>query len=112
VSRFGSLQLWCETGKIKALIPLAEFDRRLAVINLLTRVLARGDAVAADWHDHRMVLSPAASVTVHRLPATPSTVHWGYFDPRLEPVLTVDQGQGVHGRIAKHCFPHWTGIPA
>jgi hypothetical protein len=112
LSRFGSLQLCCETGKIRALIPLAEFDRRLAVINLLTRVLARGDAVAAGWHDHRMVLSPAASVTVHRLPATPSTVHWGYFDPRLEPVLTVDQGQGVHGRIAKHCFPHWTGIPA
>jgi hypothetical protein len=112
VSRFGSLQLCCETGKIRALIPLAEFDRRLAVINLLTRVLARGDAVAAGWHDHRMVLSPAASVTVHRLPATPSTVHWGYFDPRLEPVLTVDQRQGVHGRIAKHCFPHWTGIPA
>ena len=26
---------------------------------------------------------------MHRLPATPSTVHWGYFDPRLEPVLTV-----------------------
>ena len=24
----------------------------------------------------------------------------------------VDQRQGVHGRIAKHCFPHWTGIPA
>ena len=33
-----------------------------------------------------MVLSPAASATVHRLPATPSTVHWGYFDPRLAPV--------------------------
>jgi acetamidase/formamidase len=95
VSRFGSLQLCCKTGKIKALIPLAEFDRRLAVMNLLTRVLARGDAVAADWHDHRMVLSPAASATVHRLPGTPSTVHWGYFDPRLEPVLTVAPGDLV-----------------
>jgi acetamidase/formamidase len=95
VSRFGSLQLCCKTGKIKALIPLAEFDRRLAVINLLTRVLARGDAVAADWHDHRMVLSPAASATVHRLPGTPSTVHRGYFDPRLEPVLTVAPGDLV-----------------
>ena len=42
-----------------------------------------------------MVLSPAASVTVHRLPATPSTVHWGYFDPRLEPVLTVAPGDLV-----------------
>ena len=42
-----------------------------------------------------MVLSPAASATVHRLPATPSTVHWGYFDPRLEPVLTVAPGDLV-----------------
>ena len=42
-----------------------------------------------------MVLSPAASATVHRLPATPSTVHWGYFDPRLEPVLTVAPGDFV-----------------
>ena len=42
-----------------------------------------------------MVLSPAASVTVHRLPATPSTVHWGYFDPRLETVLTVAPGDLV-----------------
>ena len=24
----------------------------------------------------------------------------------------VDQRQGVHGRIAKRCFPHWTGIAA
>jgi acetamidase/formamidase len=32
---------------------------------------------------------------VHQLPATPSTVHWGYFDPRLEPVLTVASGDLV-----------------
>jgi acetamidase/formamidase len=31
----------------------------------------------------------------HALPATPSTVHWGYFDPRLEPVLTVASGDLV-----------------
>jgi acetamidase/formamidase len=46
-----------------------------------------------------MVLSPSpdfyASATVHRLPATPSTVHWGYFDPRLEPALTVAPGDVV-----------------
>ena len=42
-----------------------------------------------------MVLSHAASATVHRLPATPPTVHWGYFDPRLEPVLTVSSGDLV-----------------
>jgi acetamidase/formamidase len=33
--------------------------------------------------------------TVHRLPATPSTVHWGFFDPRLPPVLTVRSGDLV-----------------
>jgi acetamidase/formamidase len=42
-----------------------------------------------------MVLSRTESPTVHRLPATPSTVHWGYFDPRLEPVLTVASGDLV-----------------
>jgi acetamidase/formamidase len=54
-----------------------------------------GDGTATDWHDHPMVLSPAASATLHRLPATPSTVHWGYFDPRLEPVLIVAPGDLV-----------------
>jgi acetamidase/formamidase len=42
-----------------------------------------------------MVLSPAPTAAVHRLPATSSTVHWGYFDPRLEPVLTVSSGDLV-----------------
>ena len=37
----------------------------------------------------------AGLVSVHRLPATPPTVHWGYFDPRLEPVLTVESGDLV-----------------
>src|SRR6478736_7950489 len=82
-------------NKINPLIPLAGFDPRLAVINLLTRVLAREDGIATDWHDRPMALSPAASATVHRVPATPSTVHWGYFDPRLEPVLTVSPGDLV-----------------
>src|SRR5262245_35073824 len=42
-----------------------------------------------------MVLSPAPTATVHRLPATSSTVHWGFFDPRLKPVLTVSSGDLV-----------------
>jgi acetamidase/formamidase len=42
-----------------------------------------------------MVLSRTESATAHRLPATPSTVHWGYFDPRLEPALTVASGDFV-----------------
>ncbi|MDT5190906.1 MAG: hypothetical protein QOI28_3157, partial [Mycobacterium sp.] len=31
----------------------------------------------------------------HDLPATPSTVHWGYFDPRLRPALVVASGDLV-----------------
>ncbi len=31
----------------------------------------------------------------HFLPATPSTVHWGFFDPRLAPVITVASGELV-----------------
>jgi hypothetical protein len=134
MSRFGSLQLPCVTDKITALIPLAGFDLRLAAINLLTCVLARGDGIATDWHDRPMVLTLAASDTVHRLPATPSTVHWGYFDPRLEPVRTVAPGDLVAIETLTHHagdapdllmdagithvfdrvtdFPRWTGIPA
>jgi acetamidase/formamidase len=31
----------------------------------------------------------------HDLPATPSTVHWGFFDPRLPPALVVESGDLV-----------------
>lgn len=34
-------------------------------------------------------------MTVHHLPATAQTVHWGYFDPRQPPALTVDSGDLV-----------------
>jgi acetamidase/formamidase len=34
-------------------------------------------------------------VTVPRLDAGPDTVHWGYFDARLAPVLTIDSGDRV-----------------
>ena len=97
-----TLQLKRSTTKISAFIPLAGFDLRLAVIKLLTRVLVREDGFATDWHDRPMALSPALSTTVHRLPATPSTVHWGYFDPRLEPVLTVSPGDLVAIETVTH----------
>lgn len=35
------------------------------------------------------------SATVHPLPATPQSVHWGYFDPRRAPALTVASGDLV-----------------
>ncbi len=31
----------------------------------------------------------------HRLDATPETVHWGFFDAALEPLLTIDSGETV-----------------
>ncbi|CAN5744691.1 hypothetical protein BH09ACT7_BH09ACT7_26280 [soil metagenome] len=34
-------------------------------------------------------------MALHELPATPTTVHWGYFDPRLAPALTVASGDVV-----------------
>jgi acetamidase/formamidase len=42
------------------------------------------------------------SPTVHRLPATPSTVHWGFFDPRLPPTLTVASGDLVEIEALTH----------
>ena len=41
-------------------------------------------------------------MTVHDLPATPATVHWGYFDPALAPVLTVDSGDLVRVEALTH----------
>jgi acetamidase/formamidase len=38
----------------------------------------------------------------HFLPATPSTVHWGYFDPRLAPVVTVASGDLVQIETLTH----------
>jgi acetamidase/formamidase len=37
----------------------------------------------------------ATGARLHRLPATPETVHWGYFDPDLEPVRLVTSGDLV-----------------
>lgn len=31
----------------------------------------------------------------HQIDATPTTVHWGYFDARLEPVLSIDSGDEI-----------------
>ena len=34
-------------------------------------------------------------MTTHRLDAAPDTVHWGYFDARLKPLITIDPGDTV-----------------
>jgi acetamidase/formamidase len=41
-------------------------------------------------------------VRVHELPATPETVHWGYFDRDLPPVLTVEDGDFVSIEAVTH----------
>jgi acetamidase/formamidase len=38
----------------------------------------------------------------HDLPARPDTVHWGYFDPALEPVLTIASGDIVRVEAVTH----------
>jgi acetamidase/formamidase len=42
------------------------------------------------------------SARLHTLPATPQTVHWGYFDPTLEPVLTVSSGDLIEIETLTH----------
>lgn len=47
-----------------------------------------------------------AAQTEHRLRSTPKTVHWGFFDAALEPVLTVESGD----RVTIECVsgnPEW-----
>lgn len=39
---------------------------------------------------------------LHRLPATPNTVHWGYFDPALAPALHMDSGDLVQVQAVTH----------
>jgi acetamidase/formamidase len=41
-------------------------------------------------------------VRTHELAATPGTVHWGYFDRALEPVLTVESGDLVRVEALTH----------
>jgi len=39
---------------------------------------------------------------LHRLRATPETVHWGYFDAALAPVLKVKSGDLIHAEAITH----------
>lgn len=52
----------------------------------------RAEAVVR-WHDRRMH---------HFLPATPSTVHWGFFDPRLTPAVVVASGDLIQIETLTH----------
>jgi acetamidase/formamidase len=39
---------------------------------------------------------------IHELPATPGTIHWGYFDRSLDPVLTIASGDLVQVQAVTH----------
>jgi acetamidase/formamidase len=43
-----------------------------------------------------------APTGLHFLPATPRTVHWGYFDPAMSPVLTVSSGALIQAEAITH----------
>jgi acetamidase/formamidase len=53
-----------------------------------------------------VVLAKDATAAAHVLRSNPQTIHWGYFDGALAPVLTVDSGD----RVAIECVsgnPEW-----
>src|SRR5439155_695503 len=47
-------------------------------------------------------LSGRGGMSLHHLPAAPETVHWGYFDASLAPVLTVANGDLVRIEALTH----------
>lgn len=52
-----------------------------------------------DSEETRRDLAPGA---LHRLPATPKTVHWGYFDASQAPVLKVKSGDLIQAEAITH----------
>jgi acetamidase/formamidase len=48
----------------------------------------------------------SASAATKVLKATPETVHWGYLDAAIEPVLTIDSGERVTIECVT-CNPEW-----
>ncbi|RKF23142.1 formamidase [Altericroceibacterium spongiae] len=56
-------------------------------------------ALICDHGSQRKEVKPAA---LHRLKATPETVHWGFFSPELKPALTVKSGDLIHAEAVTH----------
>jgi acetamidase/formamidase len=48
---------------------------------------------------HREDIEPSA---LHKLPATPKTIHWGYFDASLAPALRVKSGDLIQAEAITH----------
>jgi len=52
--------------------------------------------------EHRAQRHELALGALHRLPATPETVHWGYFSPEIAPALRVKSGDLVQAEAVTH----------
>jgi acetamidase/formamidase len=56
----------------------------------------------AFFRDQTRASRTRAPGALHHLPATPRTVHWGYFDAALAPALTVRSGDLIHAEAITH----------
>lgn len=55
-------------------------------------------------------MKPGVDAATRVLKATPETVHWGYFDASIPPVLTIDSGERVRIECV-NCGPDWLPPP-
>ena len=52
--------------------------------------------------DHGAVRHDIKPGALHRLDATPETIHWGYFSPEIPPVLTIRSGDLIQAQAVTH----------
>src|SRR5438552_11362081 len=65
-----------------------------ALIKAETRPRVSGLRGMSYWLSQRSA-SKGNDMAIHHLDASPETVHWGYFDAGLKPLLTVESGDTV-----------------
>lgn len=52
--------------------------------------------------EHGTRRNDVAPGALHVLPATPETIHWGYFSPEIKPALTVKSGDLIQAQAVTH----------
>ncbi len=52
--------------------------------------------------DHGTIRQDTKPGALHRLDATPTTVHWGYFSPEIAPAITVRSGDLIQAQAVTH----------
>lgn len=52
--------------------------------------------------DHSTTRADTKPGALHRLDATPATIHWGYFSPEIAPALTVRSGDLIQAQAVTH----------